>query len=332
MQKKRNNAMNFCPVRLHLELQNEHCNDEEKRILMKYADSTENGTLTRDILIPSDMPLHNLHYAIQSLYGWQNSHLRCFRLEGKDYDRLTGGMVKGWMKLVGTLFQGLSDDEGANFWDDDYERGSFKVWLKKKYTGPYSYGGYMENYNVAQYSVKQLAERFPVMDVTESFHVLKRAPIMELTLQELNNSIIIDEGTDTLLERLEVVSVLASPSEKLAMAKFPATHKLYYDYDYGDGWVVEITKYDDSYDLLENGKISAEGLRSAEQLVLGKHKPVCIDKKGSQVVDDVGGMSGYTNFISNIYEGDDKEEKESCLKWAKSLGWSSRNISLDKLL
>ena len=125
---------------------------------------------------------------------------------------------------------------------------------------------------------------------------------MELTLQELNNSIIIDEGTDTILERLEVVSVLASPSEKLAMAKFPATHKLYYDYDYGDGWVVEITKYDDSYDLLENGKISAEGLRSAEQLVLGKHKPVCIDKKGSQVVDDVGGMSGYTNFISNIYE------------------------------
>ena len=106
------------------------------------------------------------------------------------------------------------------------------------------------------------------------------------------------------LERLEVVSVLASPSEKLAMAKFPATHKLYYDYDYdyGDGWVVEITKYDDSYDLLENGKISAEGLRSAEQLVLGKHKPVCINKKGSQVVDDVGGMSGYTNFISNIYE------------------------------
>ena len=28
-------------------------------------------------------------------------------------------------------------DEDAQFWADDYEYGSFKNWLKKKYTGPY---------------------------------------------------------------------------------------------------------------------------------------------------------------------------------------------------
>ena len=375
MSEKNNGAMNLYPVRLHLELRNEWCNDEELKILMKYADATERGTLTRDILIPSDMPLHNLHYAIQRLYGWQNSHLRCFHLEEKDYNRLTGGMVKGWMPLVGTLLKGLTEDEGDAFWDDDYENGSIKTWLMKKYTGPYSYGGYEENYQVAQKSVKQFVESFPVLDVKEGFgdyykrtkdqiagekepeRVLKTAPIMELSLKELNDTIIIEEGMVNLLERLKVADVLASQSGRIADAGelgtrlvnanvilnkkmkcqmqepevLPVTHKLQYNYDFGDNWVVEITRYDDGYDLLENGKVSAEELSSAEQLVIEKHKPVCIYKKGAQVLDDVGGMSGFTDFISTIY-GDDTAEKEESRTWAESLGWSSRKRSADKLL
>ncbi len=65
-------------ILLHLELTNELCSEEDKQLLMKHADSTEEGTITRDILIPADMPLHNLHYAIQKLFGWQNSHFRVF--------------------------------------------------------------------------------------------------------------------------------------------------------------------------------------------------------------------------------------------------------------
>ncbi|HKL10662.1 MAG TPA: hypothetical protein VJ990_04425, partial [Clostridia bacterium] len=71
-------------ILLHMELVNERCSDDEKKLLMKYADATERGTITRDVLIPADMPLHNLHYAIQRLFGWQNSHLRAFRLDEKD--------------------------------------------------------------------------------------------------------------------------------------------------------------------------------------------------------------------------------------------------------
>jgi hypothetical protein len=366
----------FYPVRLHLELQNEWCGEEERHLLTKYADAAGNGTLKRDILIPSDMPLHNLHYAIQRLYGWQNSHLRCFRLEEKDYERLTGGKVKGWMDLVGVLFHGFPEDENDAFWDDVYTGGSFKVWLKKKYTGPYSYGGYVETYDVAKDSVNQFARRFPVLEVSESFHdyrertrgkkaaenepmrILKKAPIMDLSLEELNNSIVIEDSMDSLLERLEVISVLALPEEKLADARdlgtrlvnpvyennngttsgmeapevFPVTHKILYKYDFGDNWVVEITRSDNCRDLLDAGKLSAEDLCAAEQIVMEKHKPVCISRKGAYVVDDVGGMRGYADFISAVYENNDKDLKREYREWAESLGWSSRKVSPDKML
>lgn len=367
---------NIYPVRLHLELQNEWCDDEDKHLLMKYAEVAEQGTITRDILIPSDMPLHNLHYAIQRLFGWQNSHLRCFRIEENDYQRLTGGMVKGWAHLVGTLFQGLPEDENDVFWDDHYTGGSFKIWLKKKYTGPYHYSGYVETYLMAKKSIHELVKRFPEIEVKESFEayyartkkmagrnkvpirVLKRAPLMELTLEELNNSIMIEEGTDKLLERLEVISVLASPEDKTVDSKvlgnrlvnpiyegnngtisgmeepevFPVTHKLLYNYDYGDNWVVEITRKNESNDLLKAGLLSEVELKLAMQQVIEKHKPVCISKKGGYVVDDVGGMHGYADFIRTIYQSDDKEERKKNREWAEGLGWSSRNILLGKML
>lgn len=73
----------------------------------------------------------------------------------------------------------------------------------------------------------------------------KKAPIMELMLQELNDAIMFENSFDTLFERLEIASILALPDETLADAKLllermeepkvlPVTHKLMYRYDYGD--------------------------------------------------------------------------------------------------
>lgn len=139
-----------------------------------------------------------------------------------------------------------------------------------------------------------MVRRFPELEVSESFHdyyertngkeesekepirILKKAPIMDLTLEELNNSIVIEESMDRLLERLEIISVLALPEEKLADVKdlgnrfvnpvyennngttsgmdepevFPVTYKILYNYDYGDNWVVEITRTNNCCDLL----------------------------------------------------------------------------------
>ncbi|NMA48888.1 MAG: plasmid pRiA4b ORF-3 family protein, partial [Tissierellia bacterium] len=249
------------PVRLHLELRDDYLSDYQKRMLRRYGESNSGESITRDILIPSDMPLHNLHYAIQKLFGWQNSHLRSFYLPEEIYSILTGGTVKGWTDLVGILFQPPSEAEEDVFWDDDYERGSFKVWLKKKYTGPYIYGGIMEHPEIARQDVQELLEHFKMIEVRESFvdymeradqaenaetKIIKKAPLIDLTLEEMNTSIMIEGGTESLLERLEVNKVLAAQGEDVDSNElFPVTKELIYNYDFGDNWIVKITKYKD---------------------------------------------------------------------------------------
>ena len=68
----------------------------------------------------------------------------------------------------------------------------------------------------------------------------------------MNNSIIIDEGTENLLERLEAAKVLACKSDDLC------------------------------YELLEKCCISKDELFEAESTVLIKHKPVCINGDGAK--------------------------------------------------
>ena len=312
------------------------------------GESINDEPITRDILIPSDMPLHNLHYAIQKLFGWQNSHLRRFYLPEEIYNKLTGGTVKGWSDLVGALFQPPSEAENDIFWDDDYEKGNFNVWLKKKYTGHYVYGGTMEHPEIARQDVQEFLEHFKILEVRESFReymkrkeqdenteirIIKKASLIDLTLEEMNASIIIDGGTESLLERLEVNKVIAVQNEDINSKElFPVTEELIYNYGFGDNWIVKITKYKDCEDLLKNNIIDEYELEEAEDTVISKHKPVCINKVGVSVLDDVGGLSGFASFLGTIYEGEDKEEVSSARAWAKSLGWSATKISNKMML
>ena len=331
-------------VHLHLELRDDYLNDTEKMILRKYGESSTGDSINRDILIPSDMPLHNLHYTLQRLFGWQNSHFRRFVLPEEIYNRLIVGMVKGWTDLVGILFQPPGECEHDIFWDDDYQSGSIKTWLKKKYTGPYVFRGIMEDFERAQKDIKQLMEHFSILEVKESFNdymnrskgtdkdelrTLKKAPLIELTLEEMNNSIEIDSGMESLLERLEAAKVLAFKDDDLCIDNdiFPVTHELIYNYDFGDGWTVTITKEKDCKELLQKGCISKDELLEAEATTITKHKPICIHKDGIFVLDDVGGLHGFVDFLKEIYEGEDKEERSNYKTWAQSLGWSNRKIS-----
>ena len=331
------------PVRLQLELKDEYLSDYQKRMLKRYGESISGDSITRDILIPSDMPLHNLHYTIQKIFGWKNSHLRSFYLPEQIYNKITGSTVKGWSDLVGILFQPPSEAENDVFWDDDYERGSFKVWLKNKYIGPYIYGGTMEHPEIARQDIQEFLEHFKILEVREFFSeymkrkerdqnteikIIKRAPLIDLTLEEMNASIIIDGGTESLLERLEVNKVIAAQDEDISSEElFPVTKELIYNYDFGDNWIVKITKYKDCGDLIKQNIIDEYELEEAEEILLDKHKPVCINKVGISVLDDVGGLSGFADFLGVIYEGEDKEETSSARAWAKSLGWSASKVS-----
>ena len=352
------------PVRLHLELTDEWIDEERRGILKKYGESSTGLSISRDILIPSDMPLHALHYAIQKLFGWQNSHLHSFHLPDDVYREMTEGTVKGWAEMSGVLFYGIRDNQNDIFWDDDYNGGSFRIWLKRKYTGPYQYAGTGERYEDAQAANREnlLKDKNPI-EVRKKYEfnlktgrakggdkIIRVAPVMELTLEELHNSLIMEQDMSDLLERLEVPSVLAASGEALAgrdqIARnvslrydkgtttlkpevLPVTDKLIYRYDYGDGWEVMITLLPDYRDLLETGRVTALQLSEAEKTVKGSHKPVCLYRDGLSVMDDTGGLGGFIDFLKTINEDEDAEERKSMREWAAGQGWSTRKI-LDK--
>jgi hypothetical protein len=117
------------PIRLHMKLHNEWLGEDEQRILKKYGRSSTGNSIERDILIPHDMTLHGLHYAILRLYGWQNGHLHSFHLPEDVYQKLTNNTVRGWGKLIGVLFQTVYPDNvwKARYGDDDYEHGSINT-------------------------------------------------------------------------------------------------------------------------------------------------------------------------------------------------------------
>jgi hypothetical protein len=110
------------------------------------------------------------------------------------------------------------------------------------------------------------------------------------------------------------------------------THELIYNYDFGDNWVVKITKKIDCEDLLVNGIISEEEIMEANETVMSKQTPVCIHKDGIFVLDDVGGLGGFADFLGRIYESEYKEEREDHRTWAQSLGWSTKKVSSKTIL
>lgn len=335
------------PIRLHLELKGDYFGKYEKVLLKRYGESLTGDMITRDILIPVDMPLHNLHYAIQKLFGWRNSHLRRFYLPDSIYQQLTRGTVRGWSELVGHVFQTPSAAEVDIFWDDDYKSGNFNTWLKKKYTGPYVYRGKLEHLDIAQRDIAAMMDYYKLIDVRESFsafmgrreqggadsvRVLKKAPLIDLTLDEMHASLMVD-STDHLLERLEVNQVLAYEDEELeAEELFPLTNVLWYNYDFGDNWTVKITKHRNAKDLIKSNRIDATQWNEAIAIVESEHRPVCLDMQGVNVFDDVGGLQGFVDFLRLIYEEEDQEVAKSYRAWGKSQGWKPDKQSIWKVL
>lgn len=237
------------PVRLKLELVSDYLTHEEKVMLKRYGELPSGESIVREVLIPSDMTLHALHYAMQKLFGWQNSHLRQFYLPKEIYQELTQGTVRGWSDLVGVLFQPPSEAEHDVFWDDDYESGNFYAWLRKKYTGAYRYKGYFKQYEATRADIQVLLDRFEELEIQESFSnyleskqtdsdtepkVLGTKALIDMTLDEMNAAIAMESGTESLMEKMLVTDVLAYEDEEESGSSFPVAHELYYEYDYGE--------------------------------------------------------------------------------------------------
>ena len=147
-------------LKLHLELDLEGCSAQDMGILHKYGKVEK--SISRDIIVPADITLHALHYAIQKLFGWQNSHLHHYEFPEQIFNELTGGSFARWCSLAGIYFRFPDEELDDLYWDDDYEPNiSFKSWLKRKYKGPYFYGGIGDYYLENQCRVQELKEQLP---------------------------------------------------------------------------------------------------------------------------------------------------------------------------
>ena len=327
------------PFVVHIELDfGEDLSLRDRQILIDYGDCSNGRKITRDIVVPGDFTLYALHYAIQRLYGWQNCHLRRFCLPEDRLNELTDGKLGKVRDLDGILFRFFLEEEDGYFINDDYDESqSFSTWLRKKYTGPYTEIADIEDYNTQQELVKRFYNEHKTLKLYGEGEP-KDIPVRDYPVKEMT-----DGTEDDLLLRLPLAMVLApcgttllgsdkwhdsiQTKDGLHPAFAYATDKLIYEYDYGDGWKLSITRPADV-------KFSDRVFRE----VVESHCPVCIAKDGRMLLDDVGGLGGYIDFIDCVIGHHpsgffDYDDPVSTLEWASSVhGWSKRNRSLENML
>ena len=124
-------------LRLHIVL--EKVDVECSEVLKQYGGVTFGRSISRDIIIPEDMPLRALHHVIQRAFGFMDMHLHRFEVDVADLKRLTRNHTGNLLNLLGTIF--CFDEEEPLYKDEIYRGGSIKKWLRKRYTEPYNYWG-----------------------------------------------------------------------------------------------------------------------------------------------------------------------------------------------
>lgn len=400
--------------KLHLELVQDgggtpiRLNSVDEELLREYAKYKEG--FSRDIIVPAEMTLHSLHYAIQKLFGWENSHLRQFSLLPKDFSAITKGMTSLWEGLCGVYFRFPQNDDQEPYWDDDYEGlQSFKTWLKRKYKGPYELYGIRDTYYDNQAQVTRFRKEFEK----------ETKQTIALTLDELTEQVWLGGDYNCLLERLRISELfvpnsIALPTlsewesyiqksisdvrdvfndtpedfavkymqrviemqysvrrdnnamlqirilrEKTEPKLMPFVHDIIYQYDFGDGWCIRITceegyYYNDLFDAADGRYVAAkindrdfvagrdyyrsgddrrvdDQLNEVLRYVEWKKHPACVATDGMYLVDDVGGVYGFVDFIRTLH-GTDKQEAQEMQEWAEGLGWSPRMNKPEKML
>ena len=203
---------------LRLELITDSLNAKERGVLSRYG-RAEHG-IARDVIVPAGMTLHALHYAIQRVFGWQNSHLHNFQLPEEVLKKLIGEKLKysDWEPLCGLYFRFPSEDMSDLYWDDDYEgETSIKTWMREKYSSPYFYGGFSEHYMESQMRMRVFRYKNPEVVVPKTFEEWRQSKeqpenvvsmgercktLDKLSIDEFNRTV--ETNIGELLERLTV--------------------------------------------------------------------------------------------------------------------------------
>lgn len=288
---------------------------EAAEILKKYGKSSDGRYFSRDILVPGDITLAALHFVIQNAFGFKNSHMKRFYLDDDLFLKVTNGGIKGYKKLLGVLFRLLYLEDPDQFWNDRYFNFSnddsyFGRWMKNKCKGPYCYAGQGEYPEVLNEKYKNLAtyykkitgdtfleakfnENSCIPDMLEyDFNdLLSRLPLRKVlgTKKEIKN---VADKINVFLDKY---------TEKFPTLTSPVADKINYCYDYGDEWNFVITKRDDI-------EISDSDYRK----VLETYTPIALKADGINLIDDVGGIYGFIEFLYSYFI----EKDEEIIEWS----------------
>ncbi len=385
-------------MRLRLALNLDNASDKDIETLRKYGKVKEG--ISREIFVSSRQSLRQLHYMIQKLFVWENSHLHKFEFTDRDMENLMGDSFAQYCKLCGLYFRFYYDDEYGMadiYWDDDYMGEEPKSWLKRKYSGTPYYLGKQEHYLVAQSVISRyllnIMDEDGMLNVRPSFDEWRRGirenrkvDFDDATFAEMNCEF--EYRLGEVIERLSLGEIftlnggfknldrifkmadnyamgLEANSPKLysmfvpnsAMSdemylflnetdgkSIPLTNKLKYSYDYGDGWNVEITLVDeyvyggspdDGFGFFSNGVKVDGSLGEILAEVANKTSPKCISADGLPVLDDVGGINGYCEFLRGIRQEADfgpYEDAEDSRNWGRRMGWTGRMKKPENML
>lgn len=238
-------------IKLHLELDREctFLSEEDMNILKKYGKVEE--WLSRDVVIPGNMTLHAMHFMINRLFGWTNSHLHAFTPYPEDAVKMVEeDNFLEWVELCGLYFRFPLDDVEDLYYDDDFDEFHDKLrdWLQEKYTAPFTYGGVSEFYGQCQRWANEMVQELPVVKVRRSFYewneeterlrketgdktanasfIKRTAPIEDVTVAEMTASIGMDMAFTTLLERLPLYDVMLMPEEAQDYEKWYADNEV----------------------------------------------------------------------------------------------------------
>ncbi|MBR1683584.1 MAG: helix-turn-helix domain-containing protein [Clostridia bacterium] len=112
--------------------------EEQEQALQQYGGVKRGRTITRDLIVPKNIPLLSLHYALQRALGFQDEHMHRYEIYAEDMRGVTDNKMEHLLNLRGVIF---SQDESEDNLGYVYEGGSYRKWMRRIYTAPYMYHG-----------------------------------------------------------------------------------------------------------------------------------------------------------------------------------------------
>lgn len=207
-------------IKIRIELDMSGCSEQQIDYLREYGKMEK--SLSREVIVPSDITLHAMHYVIQQLFGWQNSYPHHFAFPSDVFKRVTQDSFARWCSLAGVYFRFPDSDTADLYWDEDYQADkSIKSWLRSKYTCPYKYGGLGDYYLENQRKICTFKQEHPFVkvennngDVQSSFSAKlgRVVAIDKATMDEIRSSRVLAGSPTHLLERLTLLEYLKIPN------------------------------------------------------------------------------------------------------------------------